>query len=147
MSQNRVVFIGGAYAGKTIHDTVENIRKAEYWAIRVWQAGGISICPHTNSALLNGVVEEKVFLDGYVEVLRRCDGLLLIPGWDNSDGAKMEEEYAKSFNLPIFFTEGESWKQFNRWLIVDNETLLEEFNDNMETLKVVFAARKKHFGV
>lgn len=41
------------------------------------------------------------------EFLRRSDALAVLPGWENSEGTKMEIENATKRSLPIFYLEKE----------------------------------------
>ena len=86
----KVIYIAGPYRGKTIHETLENIRKAEKVAIKYWQMGHAVICPHKNTALLDGTCKEETWLTGYIEIMKRCDTVVLVPGWKESEGSIAE---------------------------------------------------------
>jgi len=90
----KLVYLAGAYRSSTIHGTVENIRRAEAVAIELWKRGYAVICPHMNSALLDGVVDDSVFLAGGIEMLKRCDILVMMDGWEDSKGSNAELEEA-----------------------------------------------------
>ena len=98
----KVVFIAGPYRGKTDAEQLRNIRLAEMTAKAVWQNGGCAICPHLNSAHFSGVVPEEEFLRGYLELVRRSDCIVTLPGWEKSEGARAEVKLAREMDLPIF---------------------------------------------
>ena len=98
----KVVYVAGPYRASTEYGIKTNIRNAEELAIKVWQAGAACICPHLNSAFLGGVIEDNGWLRGDLEIIRRCDALLLVPNWENSVGTRGEVDLAKSIGLPVF---------------------------------------------
>ena len=100
MNRRPLVFVSGPYRANTERGIVNNIREAEYAAIEVWKAGGAAICPHLNTAHFGGILADSVWLEGDLEILRRCDGMLLIGGWAHSAGAMGEYEYAKREGIP-----------------------------------------------
>ena len=99
----KVVYLAGPYRAKTIHKVVENIRTAEKYAIELWKKGYAVICPHKNSALLDGVVPDDYFLGGDHEILKRCDIVYMLPGWEKSAGASAEHQLAKNLGIEIIY--------------------------------------------
>lgn len=94
-----VAYVAGPYRGKTIRDVVENIREAEAAAVELWKRGYAVICPHKNTALLDGIATDEVFLQGDLEILKRCDLLVLLPRWQESAGAVAEHDYAREHGI------------------------------------------------
>lgn len=98
----KVFYIAGPYRADTERDVLENIRAAEAVAIEVWKTGHVALCPHLNSRFMGGICDDKVFLEGAIELMKRCDFIVLVPGWEKSRGALAEIEIAKKLNMPIF---------------------------------------------
>ena len=98
----KLAFVAGKYRADTIHGIVENIRKAEAVAIELWKYGYAVITPHLNSRLMDGVCPDKVWLDGGLEILRRCDLIVLLEGWESSEGARDECIQAELIGIPVF---------------------------------------------
>lgn len=48
------------------------------------RAGCFALCPHTNTRHFDKELPDEVFLAGTLEMLRRSDAILLIPGWTRS---------------------------------------------------------------
>jgi hypothetical protein len=98
----KVVFVAGPYRADTDDERRKNIDIAAIAARAVWKHGGVALCPHKNSEHFSGIVKEKRFLQGYLELLSRCDCVLTVPGWENSKGAQAEVALAKEIGLPVF---------------------------------------------
>lgn len=100
--RNKVVYISGKYSG----DIVTNIDKARKLAIEVWEAGFTALTPHLNTIHFENDCQctYEDFIDGDLELIKRCDCLLMLPEWDYSKGALMEHAEAKKLNKPIFYS-------------------------------------------
>lgn len=89
--------------GKTV---TENINTAKKFALRLWKNGYTVICPAANSdlpiTLAEKEVEEDRWLKGDLEILERCDALVLTPGWRNSEGVRGEIAHANKKGIPIY---------------------------------------------
>lgn len=97
----KVVYIAGSYRADTEWGLIENIRRAEEAAIMFWQMGWAVICPHKNTAHFGGLCDDEVWLEGDMEILRRCDAIYMCEGWHKSVGATAEYELAKELGLQI----------------------------------------------
>ena len=104
MLDNRgtIVYIAGPYRANTIHGIVENIRKAERVSKLFWKKGYAVICPHLNSSLLDGVVDDMAFLAAGLEILSRCDMCVMCPGWEKSRGSIVERDFAIEKGIKFF---------------------------------------------
>jgi len=99
-----VVYIAGPFRGDHAYAIRRNIRRAEAAALEVWSLGMVALCPHLNTANFQGVLPDQVWLGGDLELLRRCDAILLVSGWQESEGAKREEQEAEDRGIPVFVT-------------------------------------------
>lgn len=99
----KVVYIAGPYRAKTVHGMVCNIRKAEKVALKYWKKGYAVICPHTNTALMDGYLPDEVWLKGDIEIIKRCDVLVAMKGWKYSHGATNEVNTARALGKKIIF--------------------------------------------
>jgi len=100
----KLVYVIGPYRAPTIHGIVENIRLAEALALQVWQSGAACICPHKNTALFDGTADDSVWLQGDLEILRRCDAVICTPDWQRSAGSRDEVALARKLGIPVFMT-------------------------------------------
>jgi hypothetical protein len=94
-----VVFISGPYRG----DVQSNIQKAKDVSIKLWQQGYIVICPHLNTANFDGLCSDQVWLDGDMEIMRRCDIVYFLKAWRESAGALKEYSEAVKLNKILMF--------------------------------------------
>lgn len=100
----RVIYIAGPFRGPSAWAIESNIRVAESLALEVWRAGAVAVCPHANSRYFQGAAPDDIWLTGYLELLRRCDAVLVTPDWTRSAGAMAEVAEADAHGLPVFDT-------------------------------------------
>lgn len=100
----KVFYVAGPYRAKTERGVIENIRAAEAVSIDIWESGHIALCPHMNTRLFGGILPDDVWLDGALELMKRCDAVVLVPGWEKSEGTKFEIEKAESMGMLIYST-------------------------------------------
>lgn len=100
----KLVYVAGPYRSPTEFGVVENIRRAEALALKVWQAGAACICPHKNTALFGGALgmPDEVWLKGDLEMIRRCDAVIVTENWTQSSGTIAEVDLAQELGLPVF---------------------------------------------
>lgn len=103
MPEIKVAFICGPYRAETPRGIVENIRRAEAVALDYWQKGYAVICPHLNTALFDGALRDEVWLEGDLELLRRSDLVVALPGWGKSKGSMCELIEAWKQGKPVVF--------------------------------------------
>ncbi len=101
--QVQIAYIAGPYRAKSKLGIIRNILRARKVAKKYWRKGYAVFCPHLNSALMDGLAPEEVFLRGDLEFLQYADILVVIPGWEQSTGTLGEMEFAKARGIPIVF--------------------------------------------
>jgi hypothetical protein len=108
MTKPLIVYLAGPYGANKGFDIVEgNIRAARAIAIKLWEAGHYVIYPHLNTAHFEvdgRRVSDDQYLKGYLKIVTRCDAIVLMPGWEQSDGARAELAAAVSpeVNLALY---------------------------------------------
>lgn len=100
----KVVYLASPYSADTDWHKYNNIQNAHLSAKYVWQNGMACISPVSNSAWMGGEIKEKTFLDGDIEILKRCDAIFMSGDWRHSKGCLGEMEYAADNCIPIFTT-------------------------------------------
>lgn len=96
-----IVYIAGPYRG----DVDANIQRAREVAIEMWRMGYTVFCPHLNTAHfeIDCGVEDARYLQGDLEILARCDAMVLIHGWEKSSGAKDELAFARAKGILVWY--------------------------------------------
>ena len=101
----KLVYIAGKYTGKTMMETKRNILLAEEAAIYVLKQGNYPVTPHLNTALFEfhcPEIKEKFWYDATLDLLERCDAILMLPLWQDSHGAR--GEYMKAIELKLLIS-------------------------------------------
>lgn len=70
----------------------------------LWQRGFGVICPHWNTAWHHqiGGVDHDAYMVGGLEMLRRCDAVVFLPNWVDSEGAREERHFCQAQGLPLY---------------------------------------------
>lgn len=102
----KVIYIAGPFRGNSSWDIEQNIRRAETLALEVWRLGAACLCPHTNTRFFQGAADDEVWLKGDLELLRRCDAVLMTDDWEKSSGARAEALFAARQSIPVFLSLG-----------------------------------------
>lgn len=98
-----VIYVAGAFRAKTQWGIMKNVRKAEDASLRLWKLGYAVICPHTMTQHFQDECPDEMWLEGCIELLKRCDAIYMVEGWQNSEGSLAELEVAKKIGLKIFY--------------------------------------------
>ena len=101
----KVVYISGRYRGESEGEVFDNIIHARSAALELWGQGFAVICPHTNSMFMGSQMFDNAFLDGDLEIVKRCDIIYMLRGWEQSVGAKRELGVAVEMGLEIRYEE------------------------------------------
>jgi hypothetical protein len=100
----KVAYVAGPYRDpRGPYYIGRNIEVAREIAIALWNMGYAVVCPHTNTAFMDGAAPDSVWLNGDLEILRRCDIIVMVPGWEKSTGAKGELLCAKDASLSVYY--------------------------------------------
>lgn len=110
----KLVYVAGPFSAPTRAGVDENIRKAERYGLAVAARGAMPVVPHANTAhpSFEHVRPYEFWIDGTLELLRRCDAVLMVEGWESSRGATAERTEALRLGLPVF----EKGQELGEWL-------------------------------
>lgn len=98
----KVIYIAGPFRAKTPWGIEQNIRRAEVLSLRVAKLGAMPLCPHTNTRNFEGEMPDQFWLDGTLELMAKCDAVILVEGWRNSEGSMGEVKKANELGIPVF---------------------------------------------
>jgi len=99
------VYIAGPYRADTPEGVDVNIAMAREAMALLLQAGHTPFCPHSMTARFERDypnIPDDRYLETDLEWLRFCDGILMLPGWQQSSGSRREFELAREMGLDLF---------------------------------------------
>lgn len=112
----KVVYVAGPFTGATAWDVEQNVRTAEAAGLEVARRGAMPLIPHTNTRFFHGQCTAEFWYMGTLELLARCDAVLVCGDWENSRGTKAEMRLCEDLGIPYFF----NFNDLSAWL--DKET-------------------------
>jgi len=107
-----VLYISGPFSSSDLlHGVERNILTASKYALEAWQKGWSVLCPHKNtSGYQHTYIPYNVWINGDLAFIDRMDAnkgdaLLMLPGWEHSQGAVLERNFASEKGLKIYYAE------------------------------------------
>lgn len=104
-----ILYISGPYSAGNGRTVADNIAVARRYAVAAARKGWFPFTPHLNTAGFEidcPEISHQEWLDGDIAILqllpRAHAALLLLPGWEQSAGARLERDWAIHLNLEIF---------------------------------------------
>jgi hypothetical protein len=123
-----IVYVAGPYNNDDRSIVDENIGRAREVAITLMEFGYGVIVPHLNTYKFEERCDRahyEDFQELYIKLmLKGSDSVLMLQGWQDSEGCKMEKIVAEALDHPLFFTVKELMKEFP-------PTILEEASPNI----------------
>lgn len=134
----KIMYIAGCFRAENAWLIEQNVRAAELVGFEVAKLGAMPLIPHANSRFFQGALPDDFWLEGTLELLRRCDALMLVEGWEKSSGARREVVEAWRLDKPVF----DELSQLKRWISGDAAYALahslttKKFQEIVETVSV-----------
>lgn len=120
---SKLVYIAGPYTAET-HSLIEhNINVARTAAIWCAEHEIHYFCPHLNTAHFEfwaPKVSRYFYYEMDLNILRRCDAILLLANWETSIGSRVEQEVAELLDLRRFEWPADLTK-LHKWAKENNE--------------------------
>jgi hypothetical protein len=108
----KLIYIAGPFRGPSSWDIQKNVMSAMEQAWRVWALGHAAVCPHANTMFFQGSLADDIWLKGDLEIISRCDAMLMAPHWEGSVGSQVEHNFAITKNIPVFY----NLSDLDQWL-------------------------------
>lgn len=97
------LFISHPYRDNSIYKIDENIQSAKIFAKKYWLLGYSVYCPHLNTAFMDDLIPDKVWLEAHMSWLKLCDTVVMCGRWKQSEGCNNEHFLAKSLHIAIIY--------------------------------------------
>lgn len=101
-----LIYIAGPYSAETPELIRKNVETAKVAGQEILRRGHACICPHsmTHDWDIGTGLPYEVFLETDLEILRRCDAILMLPGWSKSRGSVAEFQEAGCLGLKRYLS-------------------------------------------
>lgn len=103
-----LVYVAGPYRAPSVAGVELNIQAARAVGLLACRKGWAPIIPHANTAHLDICapdIGDEFWLDATMAMMRRCDAVVLVAGWERSSGTRAEMREADRLFLPIYRAE------------------------------------------
>ncbi len=98
-----VIYLAGPFRGNFFVKRY-NIWRAKQYAKILWKHNVAVICPHTNSGFIDNKESDKFILPANIDIMLRCDALLLMKKYKKSVGTCNEKTLAILNGLPTYYS-------------------------------------------
>ena len=98
----RLIYIAGPFRGKNPWDVHCNVHEAEMLGLEVAKLGAYPVIPHAMTRHFDKLLTDEFWLQGTLEMMKRCDGLITTSRWKDSNGAFEEVVVMKELFKPVF---------------------------------------------
>jgi hypothetical protein len=99
-----IIMVCGPYRAANKYEVYRNIQAAREVAEEIWRRGHYAFCPHLNSAFMDGLVDDKAFLELGLLMTKKVDAVCLMAGWGLSKGATAERIQAMKLGKRVFYS-------------------------------------------
>ena len=107
----KLVYVAGPYRAATREAVEQNVAAARHVGRLVARMGMMPVMPTVNTAFFDfdfpGESDDQFWLDGTLELMSRCDAVVMVDGWKLSDGAKVEVIEANRIGIPVYMNTSE----------------------------------------
>ena len=104
----KLIYVAGPYRSATREGVRRNIETAMQVAMYVAKAGYMPVVPHACTQYFDWdypkLQPDSFWLDGTMEMLDRCDAIIMCPGWEHSSGSKAEHEHAEKTGKKVCYS-------------------------------------------
>ena len=97
----KAIYIAGPFRGETPWDVERNVHAAECVALEVARHGAVPVCPHTSWRHFDKALPDSFWLRACGDLLRKCDAMVRLAGWQDSVGTCAESALASELGMRV----------------------------------------------
>ncbi|MDP2244061.1 DUF1937 family protein [Pseudomonas sp.] len=99
-----LIYVAGRYRAATREAVAANIAAARQVGTQAARLGWYPVIPHANTAHMELDLDhnDEFWLTGTLELMTRCDAVVLVDGWENSAGTLAEIARADAMHIPVY---------------------------------------------
>ncbi len=103
----RLLYIAGPWRGETHREVELNINTAHTVGKVAAKRGWFPVMSHIEAANLGHISpdslgDDNFYLQGAIELMLRCDAVLLCPGWEDTNEIPSLVDIAERASLPVY---------------------------------------------
>lgn len=103
-----VIYVAGPYTGKSRGQVASNVAAARHLGQLCARKGWMPLMPTVNTAHFEDdypdVGDYEFWMAGTEALLRRCDAVIFVDGWQFSVGCHSELAVANQLGIPVYFS-------------------------------------------
>ena len=105
MKKKLLVYVAGPYSATTLEGVEENCRRARDVGVELAKCGPTvgPIIPHQLGRGIEVIGDYEYWCELTLELMRRCDVVYAMQGWENSKGARREVAEANKLGIPVIY--------------------------------------------
>lgn len=127
----KIVYIAGRFRGDDAWAIRCHVHAAECAAREVARCGAMPLTPHSIGAHMHGTESADFWLEGTLELMRRSDIVLVLPGFERSVGSLGEIGEARYLRIPVILPLlgdlSPNYRQLIRWIGYNSKASISEF--------------------
>jgi hypothetical protein len=99
-----LIYVVGRYRAATLEAVAVNIEAARQVVTQAARMGWYQVIPHANTAHMELDLDhgDEFWLAGTLELMTRCDAVVLVDDWESSAGTLGEIARADAMRAPIY---------------------------------------------
>jgi len=102
------IYVAGPYRSPNICEVLNNMRRGIHTCAALIANGYAAFCPwldhHYGLSNEGDILNTKDYQENSLAWLEVADALLVLPGWENSQGTTAEIKRATELEIPVFYT-------------------------------------------
>lgn len=105
MKKKLLVYVAGPYSATTLEGVEENCRRARDVGVELAKCGPTvgPIIPHQLGRGIEVIGDYEYWCELTLELMRRCDVVYAMQGWEGSKGARGEIAEANKLGIPVIY--------------------------------------------